>query len=101
MGDDPLRLGQAGPLPGVHPAGVGAQFFCHGLDGALHSFSLCASVLQAFRLISWDAVLVLVLALLFAAIGVGGLLFGVALGKKGRTDAQLVQRAQAAAAARR
>ena len=65
------------------------------------AFTLCASVLQAFRLISWDAVLVLVLALLFAAMGVGGLLFGVALGKKGRTDAQLVQRAQAAAAARR
>ena len=58
---------------------------------------LCAAVALAFRWMSVDwAVALLVLSGLVA---LAGLLFGIPLGRKGRTDGQLVQRARAAASA--
>ena len=60
---------------------------------------LCAAVALAFRWMSVDwAVSLLVLSGLVA---LAGLLFGIPLGRKGRTDEQLVQRARAAANAPR
>ena len=63
------------------------------------SLASCAAVALAFRWMSVDwAVSLLVLSGLVA---LAGLLFGIPLGRKGRTDEQLVQRARAAANARR
>lgn len=61
-------------------------------------FCLLASVLMAFGLIQPQLVMALAGALVIVALG--GLLFGVPLHKRGRTDPQAVQRAHAARSAR-